>query len=57
MIEKWKTQLNQRNKVGVIIMDLSKAFDTLNQKLLIEKPKVYGLNLNAASFIKSCLTN
>ena len=57
MIEKWKTQLNQRNKVGVIIMDLSKAFDTLNHKLLIEKPKVCGLNLNAASFIKSCLKN
>ena len=57
MIENWKTQLNQRNKIGVIIMDLSQAFDTLNHKLLIEKSKAYGLDLNVASFIKSCLTN
>ena len=57
MIENWKTQLNQRDKFGVIIMDLSKAFETLNHNLLIEKPKVYGLDLNAALFIKGCLTN
>ena len=36
-------------------MDLSKAFDTLNQNLLVAKLKTYGLN-NAASFIKNCLT-
>ena len=34
-------------------MHLSKVFDTLNYNLL----KVYGLDLNAALFIKSCLTN
>ena len=38
-------------------MDLSKAFDTLNHNLLVAKLKAYDLNLNAASFIKSYLTN
>ena len=57
MIENWKTQLNKRKKIGVIIMDLSKAFNTLNHSLLIDKLKAYGLNLNSASFIKSYLTN
>ena len=57
MIEKWKTQLNKRKKTGVINMDLSKAFDTLNHNLLVAKRKAYGLNLNAASLIKSYLTN
>ena len=57
MIQNWKTQLNQRNKFAVIFMELSKAFDTLNRNLLIEKPKAYGLDLDTASFIKSCLTN
>ena len=57
MIESWKTQLNKRKKIGVIITNLSKAFDTLNHNLLVAKLKAYGLNLNAASFIKSYLTN
>ena len=38
-------------------MDLSKAFDTLNQNLLVAKHKAYYLNLNAVAFIKSYLTN
>ena len=57
MIENWKTQVNKKKKIGVIIMDLSAAFGTLNHNLLVAKLKAYGLNLNAASFIKSYLTN
>ena len=38
-------------------MDLSKVFDTLNHNLLVAKCKTYGLNLNAALFIKSYFTN
>ena len=57
MIENWKTQLNKRKKISVIIKDLSKAFDTLNHNLLVAKLKAYGLQLNAASFIKNYLTN
>ena len=53
MKENWKTQLNKRKKIGVIIMDLSMAFDTLNHNLLVAKLKAYCLNLSAASFIKS----
>ena len=56
MIENWKIQLNKK-KIGVIIMELSKAFDTLNLNLLVAKRKVYVLDLNAASFIKNYLTN
>ena len=45
------------NKVGVIIMDLSKAFDTLNHNLLLCKLKAYGFNKNALTFIQSYFTN
>ena len=38
-------------------MDLSRACDTLNHNLIAAKLKAYGLNLNAASFIKSGVTN
>ena len=31
MIRNWKKQLGNGEKVGVIFMDLSKAFDTINQ--------------------------
>ena len=39
MIETWKTKLNMGHKIGVIYMDLCKAFDNLNQELLIAKTK------------------
>ena len=40
MIETWKTKQNMGHKVGVIYMDLSKAFGSLNYKLLIAKLNV-----------------
>ena len=42
MIETWRGMLNKGNKVGAIIMDLYKAFDTLNHNLLLYKLKAYG---------------
>ena len=41
----------------MIFMDLSTAIDTVNRNLLIAKLKAYGLDLKAALFIKSCITN
>ena len=55
--ESWKVKLNNRSKVGVIIMDLSKAFDSLNHELLLAKLKSYGLDSSSATFTKSYLTN
>ena len=42
MIEKWKRALDENMKVGAIFMDLSKAFDTLNHRLLLAKLKTYS---------------
>ena len=51
MIERWQSMLNKGNKGGVIVMALSKAFDTLN--LLLCKLKAYGPDTNALTFIQS----
>ena len=57
MIESWKVKLNNGSKVGVLIMDLPKAFDSLNHDLLMEKLEAYVLDNNAVSFMRSYLTN
>ena len=49
--------LNKGNKVGAIITDLLKAFDTLNYNLLLCKLKAYRFNKNALTFIQSYFTN
>ena len=57
MIESWKAKLNNGSKVGVMIMELSKAFDSLNHDLLLAKLEAYGLENNAVRFMRSYLTN
>ena len=51
MTEIWKGDLNCNMKVGAIFMDLSKAFDTLNHRLILAKLKTYALESNALSLI------
>ena len=53
MIESWKVQLNNVTKVGAIITDLSKAFDSLNHNALLTKLKTYGLGNNPVEFFRS----
>ena len=45
MIEKWKTILNKKLKVGALFMDLSKAFDTLDHSLSLLLAKLSGMVL------------
>ena len=35
LLEKWKQSLDNHGYAGAVIMDLSKAFDTINHELLI----------------------
>ena len=48
---------NNGSKAGVIILDLSKAFGSLNHELLLAKSKAYGLDSNSVTFMKSYITN
>ena len=57
MIEKWKKCLDKNGIFGAILMDLSKAFDTINHELLIAKLKAYGFNDNALCIIRDYLSD
>ena len=54
-IEKCKTCLDEGNCFGAVFMDLSKAFDYLNHKLLVAKLEAYGYSRSALTFIHSYL--
>ena len=55
LIESWRQCLDQSQLVGVIFMDLSKAFDCIPHDLLIAQLEAYGLSLSALAYIYSYL--
>ena len=57
MLEKWKYLLDKGFHIGVVYMDLSKAFDVLNHNLLLAKLDAHGFNISATSYIYSYLSN
>ena len=42
---------------GALLTDLSKAFDCLDQELLIEKLNIYGFSLTALKLVHNYLSN
>ena len=57
LIEKWKKTLDSKGYTGAILMDLSKAFDTLNHELLIAKLYAYGFSKDSLKMISSYMSD
>ena len=57
MIETWRKHLDKREKIGVILMDLSKALDTINQSLLLAKLDAYGFSRTLLKLMQNYLCN
>ena len=55
LIENWKKSLDNKNFVGTVLMDLSKAFDCVPHDLLVAKLHAYGLSKDGVTFIYSYL--
>ena len=57
LLEKWRIALDNKGYGGAILMDLSKAFDTLNHELLIAKLNAYGFSHSSLRLLYSYLTD
>ena len=52
----WKLEVKNEDKVSIVIMDISKAFYSLNHKPLVAKLEAYGLDSESAGFLQSYIT-
>ena len=56
LIERWRKSLDNKGYEGAVLMDLSKAFATLNHDLIIAKLYAYGFDIKTLKLLHSCLT-
>ncbi len=56
-IDEWKVALDNGQHVGVVLMDLSKAFDAIPHGLLLTKLYTYGISNDACKMIINYLIN
>ena len=57
LIESWRKCLDNKGYSGAVLMDLSKAFDTINHELLIAKLHAYGFSRESLELILDYLSN
>ena len=50
LIENWKKMLDEKKFVGAVLLDLSKAFDSIPHNLFIAKMYTNGFSINAVTF-------
>ena len=55
LIERWKIMLDKKEYTDAVLMDLSKAFDTIDYELLIAKLHTYGFSKAEFKLILSYL--
>ena len=56
MVERWKRCIDKKGSAGVLLTDLSKAFDCLNHDLLIAKLHAYDFDYKSLKLIQDYLS-
>ena len=51
LLQKWQAQLDSVGYVGIIFVDLSKAYECLSHDLLNAKLETYGLDIGRLNFL------
>ena len=57
LLEEWREHLDNDEKVGAVLMDLSKAFNCIPHNLLIAKLDAYGFGRDIVEYVYSYLEN
>ena len=57
IVDNWLHALNDGDTVGAVFLDLSKAFDLVNHKLLLHKLAAYKFGQSSLTWFRSYLTN
>ena len=53
LVEEWKKAVDDKNMVGVLSTDMSKAFDSLHHPILLSKLEAYGFSDGAKALLRS----
>ena len=56
MYDTWAEEVDRGNMVGVMMVDLSAAFDMVDYDLLLQKLELFGLDSTAVAWMRSYLT-
>ena len=56
MLKKWKSSVDRGKAFGVLLTDLSKAFDCLSYELIIAKLNTYRFSLSALKLMQSYIS-
>ena len=57
LFDHWLAQMNENNTVGVVLLDLTKAFDLVSHKILLQKLRSYKFDNRSLAWFNSYLSD
>ena len=57
LVDHWLAEINENNTVGVVLLDLTKAFDLVSHKILLQKLRSYKFSNQSLAWFNSYLSD